>query len=48
VGEGCIPEEDLQLDLYDKLTLELQQAIAPTKETLTTVHDLQRALRQLD
>jgi hypothetical protein len=47
-GEGRIPEEDLRPDLYDKLTLELQRAIAPTEETLITVHDLQRALRRLD
>jgi hypothetical protein len=47
-GEGQIPEEDLRPDLYDKLTLELQRAIAPTEETLTTVQDLQRALRRLD
>ena len=47
-GEGQIPEEDLQLDLYNKLTLELQRAIAPTEETLIIVQDLQRALRQLD
>src|SRR5271169_1975853 len=47
-GEGQIPEEDLRPDLYDKLTLELQRAIAPTEETLITVHDLQRALRRLD
>jgi hypothetical protein len=47
-GEGRIPEEDLCPDLYDKLTLELQRAIAPTEETLITVHDLQRALRRLD
>ena len=47
-GEGRIPEEALRPDLYDKLTLELQRAIAPTEETLITVHDLQRALRRLD
>ena len=47
-GEGRIPEEDLRPDLYDKLTLDLQRAIAPTEESLTTLHDLQRALRRLD
>ena len=36
-GEGQILEEDLQLDLYNKLTLELQCAIAPIEESLTTV-----------
>ena len=37
VGKGQIPEEDLRLDLYDKLTLELQCAIALMEESLTTV-----------
>ena len=36
-GEGRIPDEDLRPDLYDKITLELQRAIAPTEETLTTL-----------
>ncbi len=36
-SEGQIPEEDLRPDLYDKLTLELQQAIAPVESTLLTV-----------
>jgi hypothetical protein len=39
-SEGRIPDEDLRLDLYDKITLELQRAIAPTKETLTTLLEL--------
>ena len=39
-GEGRIPEEDLCPDLYDKLTLELQHAIALTEEALLTVYDL--------
>ena len=39
-SKGQIPEEDLWPDLYDKLTLELQRAIAPTEESLTTVQDL--------
>ena len=47
-GEGRIPEEDLRPDLYDKLTLELQRAIAPTEESLPTLQELQRALRRLD
>ena len=47
-GEGQIPEEDLRPDLYDKLTLDLQRAIAPTEETHETLQDLQRALRRLD
>ena len=47
-SERRIPKEDLHLDLYNKLTLELQRAIAPTEEALLTVYDLQRALRRLD
>src|SRR5208282_1038808 len=47
-GEGHIPDEDLRPDLYDKITLELQRAIAPTEETLTTLQEFQRALRRLD
>jgi len=47
-GEGQIPSEDLRPDLYDKLTIELQRAIAPTEESLATLQDLQRALRRLD
>ncbi len=47
-GEGQIPKEDLRPDLYNKLTLELQRAIAPTEESLTTLQSFQRALRRLD
>jgi hypothetical protein len=47
-GEGQIPAEDLRPDLYDKLTIDLQRAIAPTEESLTTLQDLQKALRRLD
>jgi hypothetical protein len=36
-GKGYILDKDLRLDLYDKITLELQCTIAPTKETLTTL-----------
>ena len=43
-GEGQIPAEDLQPDLYDKLTIELQHAIAPMEESLATLQDLQKAL----
>jgi hypothetical protein len=39
-SEGRILDEDLRLDLYDKITLELQHAIAPTEETLTTLQEL--------
>lgn len=47
-GEGQIPHEDLRPDLYDKLTLELQRAIAPTEGTLDTLKDLQKAVLRLD
>ena len=47
-NEGQIPNEDLRLDLYNKLTLELQCTIAPIEESLTTVEELQKALRRLD
>src|SRR6266487_3882389 len=47
-GEGRIPEEDLRPDLYKKLTIELQRAIAPTEATLITLQEFQRALRRLD
>ena len=47
-GEGQIPDEDLRPDLYDKLTLELQRAIAPMEGTLDTLEDLQKAVLRLD
>ena len=47
-GEGQIPKEDMRLDLYDKLTTDLQRAIAPTEESLKTLDDFQKALRRLD
>jgi hypothetical protein len=47
-SEGQIPDEDLCLDLYDKLTLELQRAIALIEGTLNTLKDLQKALLHLD
>ena len=47
-GEGRIPEEDLRPDLYDKLSIELQRAIAPTEASLVTLQDLHRALLRLD
>ena len=39
-SEGQIPDEDLRLDLYDKLTLELQRAIALIEGTLDKLKDL--------
>ena len=47
-SEGQIPHEDLHLDLYDKLTLELQRAIALIEGTLNTLKDLQKAVLHLD
>ena len=47
-SEGQIPDEDLCLDLYDKLTLELQRAIALIEGTLNELKDLQKALLHLD
>jgi hypothetical protein len=47
-GEGQIPDEDLRPDLYDKLTLELQRAIALMEGTLDELEDLQKALLRLD
>jgi hypothetical protein len=40
VGKGRILDKDLRLDLYNKITLELQYTIAPTEETLTTLQEL--------
>ena len=47
-SKGQIPDEDLHLDLYDKLTLELQRAIAPMEGTLDKLKDLQKAVLHLD
>ncbi len=47
-GEGQIPEDDLRLDLYDKLTLDLQHVITLMEESLTTLSDFQKSLRCLD
>ena len=47
-SEGQILGEDLRLDLYDKLTLELQHAIALMEGTLDELKDLQKALLRLD
>ena len=39
-SKGQIPDEDLHLDLYDKLTLELQRAITLMEGTLNKLKDL--------
>ena len=46
--EGQIPDEDLRPDLYDKLTLELQRAIALMEGTLNELKDLQKAVLRLN
>ena len=46
--EGQILNEDLHLDLYDKLTLELQRAITLIEGTLKMLKDLQKAVLHLD
>jgi hypothetical protein len=47
-SEGQILDEDLRSDLYDKLTLDLQCAIALMEGTLNTLKDLQKAVLCLD
>jgi hypothetical protein len=37
VGKEHILDKDLRLDLYNKITLELQHAITLLEETLTTL-----------
>src|SRR5579871_3610610 len=40
VGQGKIPKEDLQLDLFDKLTIELQRIVLLVYSMLTTTKTL--------
>src|ERR1700722_10536080 len=46
--QARIPEEDLQLDLFDKLTLELQRTVLPVYSTLKTVKGLSDECLSLD
>ena len=39
-GQAKIPKEDLRPDLFNKLTLDLQQTVLPVYSTLTTVKSL--------
>jgi hypothetical protein len=39
-SKECILDKDLRLDFYNKITLELQHAIALLEETLTTLPKL--------
>jgi hypothetical protein len=47
-GQARIPEEDLRLDLFDKLTLELQRTVLPVYSTLQTVKSLADECLSLD
>ena len=47
-SQAKIPKEDLQLDLFDKLTLELQRTILPIYSTLTIVKSLADECLSLD
>jgi len=47
-GQAWILEEDLQLDLFDKLTLELQRTALPVYSTLRTVKSLADECLSLD
>jgi len=47
-GQAQIPDEDLQPDLFDKLTLELQQTILLVYSTLKTVRTLADECLSLD
>jgi hypothetical protein len=47
-GQAQIPKEDLRLDLFDKLTLELQRTVLPIYSTLQTVKELLDECLSLD
>ena len=47
-GQARIPKEDLQPDLFDKLTLELQWTVLPIYLTLQTVKELSDKCLSLD
>jgi hypothetical protein len=47
-GQARIPQEDLQPDLFDKLTLELQRAVLPVYTTVKTVKELTDQCLSLD
>ena len=47
-GQARIPKDDLQLDLFDKLTIELQRTILLVYSTLTTVKTLVDECLSLD
>jgi hypothetical protein len=48
VGQAQIPKEDLRLDLFDKLTLELQWMVLPIYSTLQTIKELLDECLSLD
>ena len=47
-GQAQIPKEDLQPDLFDKLTLELQWTVLLIYSTLQTVKELSDKCLSLD
>jgi hypothetical protein len=47
-GQAQIPAEDLRLDLYDKLTTQLQRGIAPNLRSLDTYAELAASCQSLD
>ena len=47
-SQAQIPAEDLRLDLYDKLTTQLQRGIAPILRSLVTYTELSASCLSLD
>ena len=47
-GQARIPDEDLALDLFDKLTLELQRAVLPMYPDIQTAKELMQRCQALD
>ncbi|KUJ19082.1 uncharacterized protein LY89DRAFT_773187 [Mollisia scopiformis] len=47
-GQAQTPAEDLRLDLYDKLTTQLQRGIAPNLRSLDTYAELAASCQSLD
>ena len=47
-GQAQVPAKDLRLDLYDKLTTQLQRGIAPNLRSLDTYAELAASCQSLD
>lgn len=47
-GQARIPQADLQPDLYEKLTTDLQEVVLPVRSTLTTLKSLSDQCLSLD